>query len=256
MISQKRQGREQVSLARALSKLGHASRTQATALIRGGRVSVNGTVERSPQAWLDLRHDRVAIDGRAAVAAEPVYLLLHKPAGVVTTRKDERGRRTVFDLLPPGTGQVFPVGRLDKETRGALLLTNDVRCGQLLTDPGHRIPKRYQVTLDRPPALVDIALWSEGMKLRDGTLLQPADVVVPPAGGCVLTLTITEGKNRQIRRMMEELGYRIRDLVRLSIGPVVLADLPAGAVRPLTTNERRALQEPATHAGAGRGAKR
>lgn len=245
MISARRDGREQVSLARAISKLGIASRTEAEQLIRQGRVMVNDRIVHSPAVWLDLRSDRISIDGKPARAQAPLYLAMHKPAGVVTTRNDERGRNTVFGLLPAGTPRVFPVGRLDKETSGLLLFTNDVRFGDLLTDPTRHIPKRYRVVLGGIPDPVHIALWQEGMTLEDGTQLLPAGVDQDREDGRRMVLTITEGRNRQIRRMMEESGYVVVSLMRFAIGSLSLGELPEGGVRTLTAEECRRLLDPA-----------
>lgn len=253
MISRGRHGREQVSLVRAISKLGIASRTEAEQLIRKGRVTVNDQVVRSPQTWLDLRTDRISIDGNAARSAQHIYLVMHKPAGVVTTRSDELGRRTVYDLLPAGTPKVFPIGRLDKDTSGLLLFSNDVRFGDCLTDPSHHVPKRYMVTVAEPPRPEQIAVWRRGMKLGDGTQLLPAHVEPCRGAPCCLLLSITEGKNRQIRRMMEESGCAVVALSRRSIGSLELGDLPVGQVRLLTADERCDLlgvaQSPVEHRG-------
>jgi pseudouridine synthase len=241
MISRTRKGREQVSLIRAISKFGLASRTRAEHLVRQGCVRVNGRPVRSPFLWLDPRVDRISIDGQPVRAAHHVYLALFKPAGYVTTRSDERGRRTVYDLLPADAGRLFPVGRLDKETSGLLLFTNDVRFGERVTSPIGHVPKTYLLSLGTPLADHHADLWRRGMVLADGTALQP--VVVSP---CVsvpqdVTMTLIEGKNRQVRRMAEELGYTVVRLVRTAIGDITLDGLVPGAVRMLAEHEYNRL---------------
>jgi 23S rRNA pseudouridine2605 synthase len=229
-----------VSLARALSKLGIASRAQAAVLIAHGRVQVDRRVVRDPEAWIDLRTQRVEVDGAHARAAAKLYVLLHKPAGYVTTRSDERGRSTVYDLLPAGTPWVFPVGRLDRETTGALLLTNDTRLGDAVTDPAFHLAKEYHVLLDRPLEAADRVRMEGGMALRDGTHLLPAKVQ-GRAGAVTVRITLREGKNRQVRRMCEELGYAVVHLHRAAIGPLRLTGIGPGSLRRLTGEEVDAL---------------
>jgi 23S rRNA pseudouridine2605 synthase len=242
MITKTRTGREQISLIRAISKFGLASRTQAEHLVRQGSVRVNGRPVRSPSLWLDPRVDRISIDGRPVRAAQHVYLALFKPAGYVTTRSDERGRRTVYDLLPADLPHLFPVGRLDKETSGLLLFTNDVRFGETVTSPLRHVPKTYLLLLDTPLAAHHADLWRQGMVLADGTPLRP--VLVSPSVSVPqqVTITLREGKNRQIRRMAEELGYTVLRLVRTAIGDITLDGLEPGAVRTLTEHECRGLK--------------
>ena len=145
--------RRDVSLARALSKLGYCSRSQAVDLITGERVTVNGRIIRNAAFRCNPTGDRIVVDGSPLDEKELIYIILNKPAGVVTTRSDELGRRTIYDLLRDNIKHmkwVFPVGRLDKDTSGLLLLTNDNRFGDLLTNPGSKIPKTYEVQLNKP----------------------------------------------------------------------------------------------------------
>lgn len=241
MRSRTRQSRAQVTLARALSKFGVASRASAEQIIRAGRVRINGRPAGSPSVWLDPRTDRIDVDGVAIVARRPVYLAMHKPAGYVTTRSDELGRETVYALVPATAGWVFPVGRLDKDTSGLLLLTNDVRWGECITGPEHGIAKTYVVTVDRPLSEADAQTIHRGMVLADGTKLLPARARIDARNPAVAVLNIREGKNRQVRRMMETLGYRVVALVRTAVGPIALGELPEGATRPVTVEERNAV---------------
>ncbi|MEK6684584.1 MAG: pseudouridine synthase [Nitrospirota bacterium] len=235
--------RPNVSLARALSKLGTASRAQARELILAGRVTVNGRTLMNPEVRVHPEGEAIAVDGEVVTRGRRVYLMMNKPDGAVTTRSDERGRRTVYDLLKDQDRRLFPVGRLDQRSQGLLLFTNDAQWANALMDPESKIPKVYEVRLDREMKDQDIERFRSGLILDDGYQSRPAKIKrLPRADGPWVEVAITEGKNRQVRRMMKALGYDVQVLIRTRIGPVALADLREGTVRILTPDEIRVLK--------------
>jgi pseudouridine synthase len=203
---------------------------------------VNGRVEGDPNRWVDLERDRVTFDDRPLEKAEPVYLLLHKPAGYLTTYRDPEGRKTIYDLLPDREQYLFPVGRLDLDTSGLLILTNDTAFAERLTNPEYHVPKTYEVKASKHLAEADLNRLRDGLELKDGPT-RPAIVnrLRESGGKTVFAITITEGRNRQVRRMVEALGAKVVRLIRTAIGPVALDGLEAGQTRELTAEERRAL---------------
>lgn len=236
-----------VSLARALSKLGVASRAEARRWILADRVTVNGRRVTDPERRVDPDRDRLAVDDGMIAPAQPLYVLMHKPRGVVTTRSDEAGRRTVYDVLakadPAAVSEwIFPVGRLDRDSSGVLLMTNDTRWGNRLASPDSHVPKTYHVRV-RPPILAqDLDRLTAGAVLAAGPTRPLAAVVVRQSPrGSWIEVTLTEGKNRQIRRLCARLGYRVETLVRIRVGDVALGTLQPGEVRRLTPDEVRGL---------------
>ncbi len=229
-------------LNRALSKLGLCSRGVAAEWIAAGRVRVNGKPAESAGQWVELGVDRIEAAG--AEARAPVYLALHKPPGYVTTRSDELGRKTVYDLLPVeySGGWVFPVGRLDKDSEGLLLLTNDGEWSDALTDPERHVAKVYRVKLDGKPRPDELARFRSGIEL-DGSITLPAGAEAEGAGW--YRVELTEGRNRQIRRMFHALGYKVKRLQRVSIGTLELGDLGPGETRVLPKGTARALRKAA-----------
>jgi len=229
-------------LARVLSKAGLCSRTVAAEWIRAGRVRVDGVLVRDPTARVASERSAVSLDGRRISAAERSYWALHKPRGYVTTRQDPEGRATVYDLLGDLGEWVVPVGRLDRDTSGLLLLTNDTQFAERLTNPDSHVGKTYRVTVK--PRLAEEALerLRAGVELKDGPT-RPAEVKrIGDRGPCTtIEITITEGRNRQVRRMIAEVGAKVEKLVRVSIGSVVLGELAPGKVRRLSAAEVRAL---------------
>jgi len=237
-----------VSLARALSKLGLCSRSQGDALVRAGRVTVGGRVERSPARRVDLGQDCIAVDGRAVeeAAVERVVIAYHKPPGLIVTRVDPSGRPTIYDALELPV-PVFPVGRLDKDTAGLLILTNDHRLGQRLTDPEAHVEKRYHVRVRGVPGGEALRALREGLDIGDPTPTRPARIRSlgsPKEGGTWLEIVLTEGRNRQIRRMTSAVGHDVLDLVRVRIGGLELGDLPSGEWRRLDPAAVRRLSGP------------
>lgn len=227
-----------VHLHRAVAKLGWGSRTQAWDWIRAGQVRIDGRVVTEPLTWVDLDRQRITRDGVEAEPQAPVVLVLYKPRGVVTTRQDERGRQTVYDLLPPDLPWLFPVGRLDADSEGLLLFTNDAPLAVRLTEPGHDVPKTYHVTLRTAPTGEDLEQLRRGIELHDGPT-RPTTVHLLDDG--VVEMVLTEGRNRQIRRMWAALGNKVRRLVRVAVGAYQLGDLAPGATRRLEAADQERL---------------
>ncbi len=237
-------GPGRVSLPRAISKLGFASRSQAVRLILSGNVSVNTRVELNPHRWVDLERDAIEIDNRALKPQAFRYILLHKPGGFVTTRVDEHGKRTVFELLGERGEGLSAVGRLDKDTTGFLLFTNDHQLANRLTSPDSGVQKTYVAALDRPLEPKDLSVLSEGVDIQlKGTRHRTKSAVVIQKDSAETEISITEGKNRQIRRMLGERGYEVQSLRRISLGPLELGNLAEGDSRELSANEVADLRE-------------
>jgi 23S rRNA pseudouridine2605 synthase len=226
-------------LQKVLAATGWGSRRTCEELIAAGRVTVNGEVAPLGRR-VDPEHDLIEVDG-APVGVKPglVYYLLNKPTGVVTTAKDTHGRTTVVDLVP-AEPRVFPVGRLDVDTEGLLLLTNDGDLGHRVTHPSHGVEKEYLVHVRGRVTPGELRQLREGIELDDG-VTAPAVASQPSPG--VLRLTIHEGRNRQVRRMCDAIGHPVMRLVRTRIGPLTDRSLRPGDYRELSTGERRALAE-------------
>ena len=221
-----------------LSKAGAGSRTEARKWIAAGRVKVNGSVVQTPDAWIDLERDEVFLDDKPLEREARIYLLLHKPAGYLTTYRDPEGRPTVFDLLPDRDRYLFPVGRLDLDTSGLLILTNDTQFAERLTNPDYHVPKTYFVKASKVLSDEQLDQLRRGIELRDGRT-RPA--IIERIGKSKFNITITEGRNRQVRRMVEALDARVEKLVRIAIGELAIGDLESGKLRELTADEVRSL---------------
>lgn len=233
------------TLDRILSRAGLGSRTDARKWIAGGRVSVNGRKSQNPDAWFDPEHDRIAFDGKPLRAAHKLYLLLYKPKGYLTTYKDPEGRPTIYELLADTKDWVFPVGRLDQDSSGLLLLTNDTVFGDYVTDPASHVPKTYLVKASALLTDQQLQQLRDGIELSDGPT-RPAQVtrIRDSARFTFFEIAITEGRNRQVRRMVEALGAKVLKLVRTKIGAIEIAGLEIGKTRPLTPEEVRSLHPP------------
>jgi len=235
-----------VGLARALSKLGYCSRSRATELIRAGRVTLNGAGRQDPETPVQIERDRIAVEGHVIKAAENVYLMMNKPRGLVTTASDEKGRDTVYSLFADRAESlpwIAPVGRLDKASEGLLLLTNDSEWGSRITTPESHLPKTYHVQIASIPSREVLESLERGARADDGELLQALRCRLLRSGGknCWLEITLDEGKNRQIRRMLAALDIEVLRLLRVSIGPLQLGTLRKGAYRALTSEEKAAV---------------
>ena len=222
------------------------SRRQAVALIEAGRVSVDGRVVRRSQHRLDPARSIVRVDGRRVGDKTPrLTIVLHKPVGYITSRGDPGGRATVYELLGDVGRWVFPVGRLDRDSSGLLVLTNDHRLGQRLTDPASHLPKAYHVRVRGAPGSEALRVLQGGVDLGRGEVSRPARVRVLGSARAHtwLEVVLTEGKNRQVRRMCAAVGHDVVDLVRVRIGGLELGDLGPREWRRLTPEEVVRLQQ-------------
>ena len=234
---------KKVGLARAISKLGYCSRSRAAELIRAGRVKLNGARRRDPQSPVHLGKDRIEIDGQPLADRAKDYLMLNKPRGVVTSAGDEKGRETVYAYLPKGLTWIAPVGRLDKASEGLLLMTNDSEWAAQIAAPESHLDKTYHVQIGAIASAGLLERMREGIRAEDGEVLRAKCVSVLREGerNSWLEIVLDEGKNRQIRRMLEHCGVEVLRLVRVAIGPLALGDLAKGTTRELTSEEKLAL---------------
>jgi 23S rRNA pseudouridine2605 synthase len=234
---------KQFRLNQALSKAGICSRRQADQLIASGRVRVNGNPVRDFSTTVDPERDSLEVDGKPVQFKTFVYIAMYKPRGIVTTCADERGRTSVIDLLPAELSHLRPVGRLDMNSEGLLIVTNDGELTQKVTHPLFHLPKRYLVTVKGALRQRDLKQMSKGVPLADGpTLPAQARFVEQNDNETTFELTITEGRNRQIRRMCAHLGYQVTRLVRVGIGGLQLGQMVPGSWRYLSRGDMRKLE--------------
>jgi len=239
-------------LQRALARAGFGSRRSCEDLIREGRVRIGRRVAVLGDR-VDPRRDRISVDG-VPVSANPSlrYLALHKPAGVTTTMGDRHARRTIAELLPPGP-RMFPVGRLDRESEGLLLLTNDGDLAHRLQHPRYGVEKEYLAEVRGRPRPATARRLVAGVPLTDGPARAvSARVIATRSGSAALRVVMVEGRNREVRRMLEAVGHPVTRLVRTRIGPVRLGPLRAGRTRQLTADEVRGLHEATSRKSPGR----
>lgn len=237
----------QIRLQRILASAGVASRREAEGFITAGRVQVNGRTVTELGAKADPDVDRVTVDGKRIEPDRPkIVVLLHKPALVMTTKADPQRRPTVMHLLPPDLGHLNPVGRLDFETSGLLLLTNDGELADRLTHPRHHVTKTYHALVRGVPTAEALGLLGTGIQLEEG-LTSPAKVrrLKEQGQDTWIELTLTQGWNRQVRRMCQTVGHPVRQLRRVALGPVTLGRMQPGDFRLLTAREVAQLQSAA-----------
>jgi len=230
-------------LARALSKSGYCSRSVACTLIRSGRVRLNGRVLRDPEKPVVLGQDSIEVDGHKLGPATKLYFVMNKPRGIVTTAQDEKGRGTVYSLLPESEIWVAPVGRLDKASEGLLLLSNDSEWGARIASPQMHVEKTYHVQVATVADADLIQRLTLGIRIKDGDFLRVKRAAIVRTGkkNSWLEIVLDEGKNRQIRRLLAALGIEVVRLVRIAIGPLRLGYLGKGKVLELTQKEKAAL---------------
>jgi 23S rRNA pseudouridine2605 synthase len=235
---------QNIGLARALSKLGVCSRSRAAELIRAGRVKLNGKLRRDPETPVHIGKDRIEMDGSPLAKSERIYLALNKPRGVVTTASDEKGRETVYRYVPAEFPWIAPVGRLDMASEGLLLLTNDSEWAARISAPETHLDKTYHVQIRAiaDENLLD-ALRNGIRSSEDGELLRAKHASLLRRGerNSCIEIVLDEGKNRQIRRMLEHLQIEVLRLVRVAIGPLTLGDLAKGKTRAIQKEEKQAL---------------
>ena len=230
-------------VARALSKLGFCSRLQAFELVRNGRVRLNGRLVRDPETPVRLAKDKLEVDAVRVEPAKKIYLMLNKPRGVVTTASDERGRKTVYSLLPQHQQWLAPVGRLDMASEGLLLLTNDSAWAARIASPQAHVQKTYHVQIAFLPDQNLLDRLLKGVdSAREILEVKRATVLRTGAKNSWLQIILDEGRNRHIRRMFEHLGIDVLRLVRVGIGPLQLGDLPKGKSRQLSRAEVEQLR--------------
>lgn len=231
---------KRVTLDRLFSKLGLASRSIAQEWIRAGRVTINQRVVRAADTWVAWPGDSVSLDDQPIQPSAQRFVLFHKPKSVVTTRQDEQGRKTIYDVLPEELQTLHAVGRLDQATSGLLLLTNDTALSSFLTNPANRIARRYLVTV-RGEVTEETRLASLAGLTDEGELLHCESVTVQKSSGreSHLDVTLTEGKNREIRRLFKALGHEVIRLRRIQFGPFEIGDLPPGAWREIPIDEAK-----------------
>ncbi|MHB8734662.1 MAG: pseudouridine synthase [Terriglobales bacterium] len=275
---QARRNKPEMTLDRVLSRMGVASRSDAVEMIRAGRVTVDGRVVTDPLYWIETARQTVRLDGARVKAQRRVYYALHKPRGVITSHGDPQGRKTVYDLLgstvasspapaqqararlpkkprsksshvlstPPSPSTsvpdsrwLFPVGRLDQDTSGLLLLTNDSIFAERITNPATKVDKTYLVKVNALATEADLERLRNGLDIGRGEQSGPATITYLRDNGhfCWLEIVISEGKNRQVRRMIEALGYQVLKLVRTRIGKLELGDIPSGTVRAIQPSD-------------------
>jgi 23S rRNA pseudouridine2605 synthase len=232
------------TLDRVLSKAGIASRTTTREFIEQGRVKVNGRVVKNPDFWVEQK-DVVHFNGRRVKSEKKIYVALNKPTGVVTSAADKRGRPTVYDYVKDLGRWVFPVGRLDMDTSGLIILTNDTEFGETLLQPDSKVPKTYYVKVSGSVSVEEYFALAYGVDIGRGESSGRAVVreVRSNSKYTWFELTITEGKNRQVRRMCDAIGHPVLKLVRIRIGGYELGDLPVGRYRLLNFGDAHQIRQ-------------